>query len=139
MSIYEQLGRYSTPKWSGRGVILDIDETGVAVKFRSQTLKVARCCVPKRYEPMDVVNVDFVCCPRDARVQDAWRNLIGEGGASGDFQPGRGYGLAGLYWPPSVLAVACSVARREDGVPSLFRGTASLPWAIPWPGLPPFV
>ena len=45
---YKQISRKSTPKWRSAAVILDIDETGVTVKFPSQTHKIARFCVRER-------------------------------------------------------------------------------------------
>ena len=38
------------PRWRGPAKILDIDDAGVRAKFRSQTLKVARCCVRKKMD-----------------------------------------------------------------------------------------
>ena len=45
---HKQINRKSTPKRRGPTTILDIDETGATVKFRSRTSKIARCCVRKR-------------------------------------------------------------------------------------------
>ena len=44
---YKAMDRRSTPRWRGTAKILDIDETGVTVKFQPQTLQGARYCVRK--------------------------------------------------------------------------------------------
>ena len=43
---YKAPHRKSHPRWRGPATILDIDETGVLVKYQSQFFKVARYCVP---------------------------------------------------------------------------------------------
>ena len=42
------------PRWRGPALISDVDETGAAAKFQSQTQKVARFCVRERVEAGDV-------------------------------------------------------------------------------------
>ena len=44
--------------WEQLAAVLVIYDTGVAVRFESQTFKVAGSCVPKRQEPQEVANVD---------------------------------------------------------------------------------
>ena len=48
-------------RFGGRGApkILDIDETGVTVKFQSQTLMVARYCARKQVEKKGVEEVEW--------------------------------------------------------------------------------
>ena len=45
---YKQISRKGTQKWRGPATILGIDETRVAMKFQSQTFRIARNCVRKR-------------------------------------------------------------------------------------------
>ena len=52
---YKRIGRKSAPKWRGH---LGTIGSGVAVRFESQTFKVAGSCVPKRQEPQGVASVD---------------------------------------------------------------------------------
>ena len=45
---YGRISRKSAPKRCGPASFLDLDESGVTVRFRNQTFKIARCCVRKR-------------------------------------------------------------------------------------------
>ena len=45
---HEAVNRRITTRGRGPAEIQDMDETGVAVKFQSQTFKVAPCCVRKK-------------------------------------------------------------------------------------------
>ena len=54
-----KLERRVPSHWRGSAGILDIDKTGVAVKSQIRTFKVARNCLRKREETMDVGDV----CP----------------------------------------------------------------------------
>ena len=53
MLFYKAPHRKSHPRWRGPATILDIDETGVLVKFQSQSFKVARYCVRKQVKASD--------------------------------------------------------------------------------------
>ena len=46
--IYEWISRKSPLRRCGPASFLELEETGVTVRFRSQTFKIARCCVCKR-------------------------------------------------------------------------------------------
>ena len=46
----------SQPRWWGPALILDIDETGVMVKYQTQSFKVARNCVRKQVKETGVGN-----------------------------------------------------------------------------------
>ena len=48
------LQKKSNPRWRGPAKILDIDESGVALTFQSQTFKVARYCVRRKVEEKDL-------------------------------------------------------------------------------------
>ena len=56
---------------------LDIDETGVSVKFQSQTFRAARYCVSKKTEQQDVKEVDRNPAPSQSGPMEAapWENL----------------------------------------------------------------
>ena len=58
MLFYKTTTRKSAPRRRGPAKILDIDETGVTVKFQSQSFKVARYCVRKKLEEKDVLDWD---------------------------------------------------------------------------------
>ena len=47
---YKSPHRKSHPRWRGPAKILDIDETGVTVKFQSQSFKVALFCVRRKLD-----------------------------------------------------------------------------------------
>ena len=51
---YEAPQKKSNPRWRGPAAILDIDESGVVLKFQSQTFKVARYCVRHKLEEEDL-------------------------------------------------------------------------------------
>ena len=42
---YKAPQKTSSPRWRGPATILDIDESGVVLKFQSQSFKAARYCV----------------------------------------------------------------------------------------------
>ena len=48
----------SAPRWRGPELIPDIDETGVTVKFQSQTFKVARFCARNKVEATHVEDTE---------------------------------------------------------------------------------
>ena len=50
---YKAPHKKGNPRWRGPAAILDIDESGVALKFQSQTFKVARYCVRRKLEEKD--------------------------------------------------------------------------------------
>ena len=52
--VHRAANRKSAPRRRGPAKIFDIAETGVAVKFQSQTFRVARYCVRKKVEEKDV-------------------------------------------------------------------------------------
>ena len=54
---FNSVGRKSVPKWRVPAVFLDTDDTGVAAKFRGQTLKAARLCAREGVGPKDVGKV----------------------------------------------------------------------------------
>ena len=51
---YKAPQKKSNPRWWGPAAILDIDESGVVLKFQSQTFKVARYCVRRKLEEKDL-------------------------------------------------------------------------------------
>ena len=51
---YEAVNRKSAPRRRDSAVIPEIDETGVAAKFQSQTSIVVRYCVTRQGVPRDV-------------------------------------------------------------------------------------
>ena len=55
---YKTPNRKSSPRRRGPAKVLEIDETGVAVYFQSQTFKVARFCVRRRAKESEVVDQD---------------------------------------------------------------------------------
>ena len=54
---HTSVGRNGAPKWRGPTVILDIDDTGVAAEFQTQTPKVVQYCVRRRVDPKAAGNV----------------------------------------------------------------------------------
>ena len=74
-----QISRKSAPKWRGPAIILDIDETGVTVKFRSQTFKIARYRVRKRAGSPPRTQIGT----RDMKAKDAPARERRGGAASG--------------------------------------------------------
>ena len=54
MLFYKAASRKNTPRWRGPAKILDIVETAVTVKFRSQTFKVVSYRVQKKAGRQDV-------------------------------------------------------------------------------------
>ena len=56
---YEVVSRKSTPRRRGPPMLSDIDEVGVAAKFRGRTFKVARFCVPQRVDPKESGEVQW--------------------------------------------------------------------------------
>ena len=77
---YKAQSRRSSPLWGGPAKILEIDETGVTVSFRTQTFKVARYSVRKRVNETGVTD-------------EKWKNSLQRGGPWMDSLPG-GSGLA---------------------------------------------
>ena len=51
---YKAPQKKSNPRWRGPATILDIDESGVVLKFQSQSFKVARYCVRRKVEEKDL-------------------------------------------------------------------------------------
>ena len=51
---YKAPQKKSNPRRRGPATILDIDESGVALKFQSQTFKVARYCVRRKLDEKDL-------------------------------------------------------------------------------------
>ena len=51
---YKAPQKKSNPRWRGPAAILDIDESGVVLKFQSQTFKVARYCVRRKVAEKDL-------------------------------------------------------------------------------------
>ena len=51
---YKAPRKKSNPRWRGPAAILDIDEFGAALKFQSQTFKVARHCVQRKLDKKDL-------------------------------------------------------------------------------------
>ena len=76
----QQIGRKSAPKWRGLAVALDVGGARVAVKFRSQTLKVARYRVRKRQDPTDSVNAEWGPASGVGGEEDARPFLAGDKG-----------------------------------------------------------
>ena len=56
---YKTVNRKGAPVWRAPAKILDIDETGVAVKFQSQPFTAKRNCVRTNTEEKDVSEVDW--------------------------------------------------------------------------------
>ena len=51
---YKAPRKKSNPRWRGPAAILDIDESGVVLKFQPQSFKVARYCVRRKLEEKDL-------------------------------------------------------------------------------------
>ena len=56
---YRSANRKSTPRWRGSANFLVIDATWAAVKFQSQTSKVAPYCARKKVEERDVEDAEL--------------------------------------------------------------------------------
>ena len=77
---YKSVARRSAPERRGPAVILDFDETGVTLKFQSQTSDVGRLCVGKRVEPKDIRGLGWDPASGLDMDTDVWPSLI-RGGA----------------------------------------------------------
>ena len=90
---YSQVAKKNAPKWRDPAAVLDIDNSGKAVKFQSQTFKVGRFCFRKRQELQGGLNVDPDGSARttaagcDRNVQAGGRDVGGGSLPGGDMAP----------------------------------------------------
>ena len=63
VSFYKVLARKNAPRWRGPPIVLGGGEMGVKVKFLRETLRIARYCVRKPWDPKDLGDVE--CNPKD--------------------------------------------------------------------------
>ena len=59
MLFFKASTRKSAPHWRSPATFLEIDDTGVTVKFQSQTFKAARYCVGMEVEEQDEGEVEW--------------------------------------------------------------------------------
>ena len=73
--VYNSVGRKGAPKLRELAAPPEIDEAGDAVKFQSQTLKVARYCVRNSADPKGAGSADSDPSSGSEMEADAWPSL----------------------------------------------------------------
>ena len=110
---------------------MDMDETGVAVKFRGQTLEVARYFVGERRDRKDVTNLDWGPPLGVAGEEDAWPSAVGNKGVVSEplFRTGAG-GCGAVFVNSHPVPLAADAKSQTASSPSLSV-------QLPSPGPPP--